>query len=209
MLTRCARRLAILLIVVTALAVRPRPAFACSCVWPPPDPPAAFAQYTAVFSGQVTGIADTGSIPFLSQLRQWLGLHLPYGRSVVFRVIDSWKGVATRTVGIRTGYGDADCGYAFAIGAQYLVYAFQGSMYAPQGQAELETGICTRTAEIALATPDLTYLQTQPKLALAPAKSGLLPVYAGLAVVLVALLSISAWWFRRKRASAENPKPNS
>ncbi|MEK7324929.1 MAG: hypothetical protein AAB217_06690, partial [Chloroflexota bacterium] len=129
-------------ILLASLLAQPRPASACSCI-PPDPPPVAFTNAHAVFVGSVTAINDPA----------WLARTFPFlpivyssadPVAVNFQVSDSWKGVTTTTVVIRTAVSGASCGYTFNVGRQYVVYAYQYS-------GELETNICTRTSEVALA----------------------------------------------------------
>jgi hypothetical protein len=52
-----------------------------------------------------------------------------------------------------TGLGDADCGYGFRLGGQYLVYAYR------QKDGSLYTGICSRTRPLSEAADDLAYIR--------------------------------------------------
>lgn len=99
--------------------------YACSCVPSSgsldTDVKKAYRDSSAVFSGEVTEIVRRDD----------------YVR-VKVRVEKSWKGRAARTVTIRTGFNDGDCGYQFAKGKKYLIYTFNS----------LQTNLCTRTAEL-------------------------------------------------------------
>lgn len=187
--------------VLVGLFSHPGPAAACSCIMPP-QPSQAFNDAAAVFAGTVTSINNPSQVPLLPQLIDtWASwTHSPaafsfYNRRVTFAVTDSWKGVTTSTVTLKTGQGDADCGYLFARGRQYVVYAydFQG--------AGLETNICTRTSDAGHAAADLNYLNTLPRLPLTPASLAGWPYLAVAALVGAAVLG-SAVWFIRRRAPA-------
>ena len=193
-LKRLFRLLAVVILLALMLA-QPRPASACSCV-PPDPPPVAFTNAHAVFVGGVTAINDP----------TWLARTLPFLPIVYssadpvlanFQVGDSWKGVTTTTVAIRTAVSGASCGYTFDVGKQYVVYAYQYN-------GELETSICTRTSEVALATADLNYLSTLPKLALTPTASSptLFYIVVGLLVAIAVALLIATWLIRRRLAHA-------
>lgn len=186
-------RLLVIGILLASLLAQPKPASACSCALPDP-PPVAFTNAHAVFVGDVTAINDPTWLA-----RTFLFLPIVYSSAdptlVHFQVSDSWKGVTTTTVTIRTAVGGASCGYSFDLGKQYVVYAYQYSR-------ELETNICTRTSEAALATTDLNYLNTLPKLALTPTASSpaiLYVVIASLVAIAIAVL-ITFWLVRRKLA---------
>lgn len=122
----------------------PRAAWACECV-PPPPPAQALSAADAVFEGRVRAVT-TGTFE-TSQ-----GGALP-GREVRLLVLRAWKGAtAGDEVTLRTGMSQADCGFAFAEGSSYLVYARR----LPSG--ELSTNICSRTRASALATEDFAAL---------------------------------------------------
>jgi hypothetical protein len=62
-----------------------------------------------------------------------------YGRVATLRVRRVWKGREAPRIEIITGRGDADCGFHFIAGIDYLVFAKED----PSGA--LHTTICTRT----------------------------------------------------------------
>lgn len=200
------RFLSKLLVLATILAIfaRPTPAWACSCIMPPP-PAQEFADRQAVFVGTVTGSSSNISIPFVTQIQnlwnQWTNSNPPVGPStsdmpkVEFSVQDSWKGVTTTTVAIASSSDSASCGIDFVAGQQYLVYAydFDGT--------GLQTNMCTRTTDIVNASADLTYLNTQPKLTLTSADSPFWPIAIVGTVVLVGLAAAGIYFMRRKPAA--------
>ncbi|MGQ0602736.1 MAG: hypothetical protein ACT4QE_13710 [Anaerolineales bacterium] len=194
--------IAIIAVLLGLIAPPPRTAWACSCAMPG-TPAQEFAQREAVFVGEVTGVRGAVSpsvAPWLFQIsRYFQGYQPPYGRVVSWRVIDSWKGVNTTTVDVQTGYGDADCGYGFQMGQTYLLYAYRGDAQSAVGNG-WGTNICSRTTEIANATTDLLYLQSQPKLALTPAPASFWPlICAGsLALAFGAVAGAFVWLRRRK-----------
>ena len=62
-------------------------------------------------------------------------------------------------VEVATGSGGGDCGYRFAIGKRYLVYARK---WPPSGSG-LTTGICSRTRQIEEADEDIKYPELNPR----------------------------------------------
>lgn len=119
-----------------------RPAAACTCAGSKPVCQT-FWSAAAVFVGQVQSIdalPATGPSLFLS-------------RRVHFRVQERFAGVSDDQVDILTGRGDGDCGYKFAIGSSYLVFANSTTDH------HLATGICDRTKPLAEASGDLEYLR--------------------------------------------------
>jgi hypothetical protein len=187
--TLLTRLLPVFLFVVAWFAV-PAPAWACSCIMPEP-PPNSYAQANAVFAGTVSGISDFQQLPGFGLLVQvWPDAATRfYERRVAFSVSDSWKGVSTTRVTLRTGHGDADCGYPFAVGASYVVYAYES-------EGALGTNICTRTADASAAVDDWNYLNTLPRLPLSPAPSPAL-VGAGLAALAGLAVAVAVWRGRR------------
>jgi hypothetical protein len=67
--------------------------------------------------------------------------YLPHRFAFHFSVSESFRGPAIpgQEIVVYTGAGGGDCGYPFAVGTSYLVYAFTS-------KGELTTGICTPTS---------------------------------------------------------------
>lgn len=116
----------------------------CSCAGPV-SPREQFERSDAVFRGVVVNVSTRRE---RYGPDQWL-----LRRRVVVRVTERWKGAETATVVVRTGMYDADCGYPFERGREYLIYAraFRDS--------QLATGICTRTSRVEQAEEDLRELR--------------------------------------------------
>lgn len=119
----------------------PLPAHACSCVGRP-SPEIALQRSAAVFAGEVLSIKEKRPNPFGDG-------YLDFPIEVTFRVTEVWKGVGTDRLTVRTSM--SSCGFGFAEGMPYLVYA-------NETQNGLVTGLCTRTADLALAADDLAAL---------------------------------------------------
>jgi hypothetical protein len=120
-----------------------RPAFACSCMAPNPVCHS-FWNTGAVFVGEVESITD------LPMVRTSPPAFFLNSRRVHLRVREQFSGAHTEEVDVFTGLGGGDCGYAFAVGTSYLVFANARS------DKNLATGICDRTkplAEAAGASP--------------------------------------------------------
>ncbi len=152
----------------------------------------------AVFVGAVTAINDPA---WLARAFPFLPIAYSSADPVAanFQVADSWKGVTTMTVVIRTAVSGASCGYTFEAGKQYVVYAYHFS-------GVLETNMCTRTNEVALAAADLTYPNPLPKLTLTPTASSpvLFYIVIGLLVAVAIALLIAIWLIRRKLARSSS-----
>ncbi|NTU82106.1 MAG: hypothetical protein HGA45_22460 [Chloroflexales bacterium] len=167
---------------LAALAYQPRPTYACSCT-PPPPPLQARDSATAVFAGTVSGIApaDPGRASVL----------------VTFDVQQIWKGPEGAQLTIATAGSSASCGYEFAQGEQYLVYAV-----AQEGQ--IRTSLCSRTALFASAGEDLAALGTGTPVAPAAGpitsdEMGIpwLPLVVG-GIGLAIVLAVGVSWLRRR-----------
>jgi hypothetical protein len=167
-------RVMVCLNLIIATLALPTRASACSCVRPG-VPAQEFRKFNAVFTGRVLRIVDE-YVPIFSTVDRVLTAigKLPYfwvqagkyvGYQIDFRVNHSWKGVEKTTARVDTGYGMGDCGYPFAVGKDFLVYASY-----PYGIPEnyWVTSICSRNAEISAATEDLRYLSSLPTLPLSP-----------------------------------------
>lgn len=132
-------KLAVTLAVVAFVAaVQPTCVFACTCRRPGP-PQEALTNATAVFSGRVTAIrapADRGG---------------PDPVEVTFAVTQGWKGADQPTVVVDTPGSSASCGVDFVEGEAYLVYA-------SASEGRLQTNLCNRTTQLAMAGEDLAVL---------------------------------------------------
>jgi hypothetical protein len=72
--------------------------------------------------------------------------------SVTISVASIWKGVAEKEVVVTTGTDDGNCGYKFAVGKTYLVYANASGKGAKKA---LSTSSCHRTDLLEKAGEDL------------------------------------------------------
>lgn len=135
--------LLVIVVSIVAQGLVPSNVYACSCAEPLPVQTAANGA-EAVFAGRAV---DTKEIKNLSGY---------VSKAVLFEVSRAWKGGNESQIVIYTGTGGGNCGYHFEPGKQYLVYAYNSSMYGTQEQ--LTTTICNRTTEIAYAQGDLDAL---------------------------------------------------
>jgi hypothetical protein len=88
----------------------------------------ALATADAVFVGRVVSFGDVtgGERAFVSRVAR-------------LTVTEAFTGTTEREVSIFTGIGGGDCGFAFRVGTEYLVYAHR------DGNGRLTTSICART----------------------------------------------------------------
>lgn len=126
-------------------------ASACSCAGTA-APCQAYWEAPVVFAGTVTYSSKVSSY---RKTYQWPR------RQVRFTIDEAFRGVDGVEVDVMTGFSDADCGYGFRLGGQYLVYAYR------QEDGRLTTSICTRTRPLTDAREDLAYIR-----GLATAKTG-------------------------------------
>ncbi len=120
----------VILIAVTAWVYTPS-VFACPCP-EKPDPLTALKQSVAVFSGQVLNIDEEGDLSPKTGTRM---------RKVAFSVDRAWKGIERIVIKIHTEKDSVACGYAFATGNTYLVYA-----HGEKGN--LQVSLCSRTQKL-------------------------------------------------------------
>ena len=93
----------------------------------------------AVFTGEVTKLEPNTATKFA-------------GVAVTLRVHKVWKGDVGEQVEVHTAGSSAACGYGFAIGETYLVYA-------SRDEADpMRVSLCSRTAPLADAKEDLDFL---------------------------------------------------
>jgi hypothetical protein len=71
-----------------------------------------------------------------------------HGRVATLRVRTVWKGPKVTRIEVATGGGDADCGFHFIVGIDYLVFAREDI------SGTLHTTICTRTKQASGETVD-------------------------------------------------------
>lgn len=122
------------------LFLTPWPASACSCLGPRSDEPcAAYQAAEVVFAGKVTGISEEKGND------SW-----PH-KVVHFEILEGFVGITRGTVDVRTGMSSSDCGYPFAAGQSYFVYAGR------EENGELWAGGCLIVKTLAEAHTDLAY----------------------------------------------------
>lgn len=126
----------------------PRAAAACSCRGAGSRPCATYWEATAVFAGLVTGVGESrvrhsgseSTAPF-------------YYRLARLTVVESFRGDTGRTVEVLTGRSGHDCGYDFAVGRRYFVYAEPGR------ENRLYTSVCAGTKPLEEAGADLSFIR--------------------------------------------------
>jgi hypothetical protein len=174
-------RLLPILLAAIGLLAWPKPALACTCGLQY-GPQGSFAQADAVFAATVMGITDLSWVTSLNPVGMFPAqLHPLLYRRATMAVEQSWKGVSSTEVALRT------CGIDFAVGGQYLVYAYQG-------RQSLETDPCTRTQLLADARADMAYLQTRPQIRLSSPPPLALLVTAGIVLMAVGLAAGAVIW---------------
>lgn len=141
-------RRALFVLSLLVVALSGARASACGCMGKG-TPCEAFGDAAAVFVGTVTSV-EGGS------RRQKPDGELDFKpRLVRFAVEQSFLGGAGAETEVATGLGGMDCGYPFAKGATYLVYAYKTG----EKDERLYTSTCSRTAPVARADEDLAYLR--------------------------------------------------
>jgi len=145
--------LAVILLLSSAPFLQPNIAHACSCV-ADTSQEEDFENAEAVFIGRVLSIEEHRG--FAQQLLRTLPFieRRPSYRTITFHVTERWKGIDANLVTAATGFGGGDCGYYFAEGETYLVYAHDGDFYGEK----LATGICSRTEVLRHADEEITAL---------------------------------------------------
>jgi hypothetical protein len=125
---------------VLQAALHATPAHACKCA-PPPSVSDALHAATAVFEGRVTAISEEPAQDGQPSQRWVVHLH----------TVRAWKGVEVEDLVVLTAKDSAACGYPFANGESYLVYA--------EGEpSQLSVATCGRTMPIVQAEADLAAL---------------------------------------------------
>jgi hypothetical protein len=137
----CSKYVALACLCLAAVFALPSTADACSCIGGTPLCES-FWKTPVVFSGEVLAIANSDPAD---------PSRLSAQRRVRFRIDRAYRGTVSGEVDVYTGLGGGDCGFNFARGQKYLVFAgtFQG---------RLNTGICSPTKRLADAAIELAYL---------------------------------------------------
>lgn len=158
---------------------------ACSCIAPAP-PAASLEAADAVFAGRVLSVDAGPDLPVTSSADPVL---------VRIAATRSWKGDATAMTTVVTARSSASCGFGFAEGAEYLVYARHDD------DGILQVSLCSRTAPLAAAQDDLVALGPGREIApgSAPATDG--TTLAALVAALLAVGAVAAALVVRVRAS--------
>lgn len=128
-------------LVVVALLAFQSAASACSCFMDASPCSQTWKSGQVVFVGTVKAKTPIQR-PFVVDKHTFMASGFVYR----FLVSEGFRGgaAAGQEVEIETGQGGGDCGYPFAVGASYLVYA-------GQQEDRLQTGICTPTRPAAMA----------------------------------------------------------
>ncbi len=135
--TRSEMRLFFVLLIGLASFAQTSEARACSCM--KISPSEALSSAYAVFTGQVTKIEPNTATGF-------------GGIEITLRVKKLWKGTLDEQVEVHTAGNSAACGYGFAKGETYLVYA-------ERDEADpMRVSLCSRTSLVANAQEDLDFL---------------------------------------------------
>ena len=120
----------------------PEIAYACSCIQPG-TPLEELEKFSAVFAGKVVSIEhsyDPDAETVTLEDRTTVG----------FDVSTVWKGTVHEDMYITTPPTGGSCGFTFAEGVEYIVYAHESAY--PEGGYTV--GLCSRTAFLALAQED-------------------------------------------------------
>lgn len=144
------------------------PLFACSCGGPG-TPCSAAGSAAAVFTGTVLAVTDPAgprpvviSSPVPPSARRSADFSHAHPRPRPLRVVRlqvrevlNGIGPGQPEVEIATGMGGGDCGFAFQVGVDYVIYAYRNA------EGRLETGICSRTRLLSQAAEDLDYIRAK------------------------------------------------
>ena len=140
-MTHDGRRALVALVLTALVLARGAEARACSCT-PPPSPADALARAAAVFAGRVTKTEDPATGPIRSSMDPI---------TVTHEISTVWKGASGPSVSVTTARDGASCGFTFAKGEEYLVYA-------SAVRAGLHVSLCSRTRRLANAADDVKAL---------------------------------------------------
>ena len=156
-MSRLMTALFVALTVVAAFA--PRTASACSCT-NNLTLQEEFGYAAAVFSGRVLSVVPAGD---------------GFNVIVSMEPIARWKGGLGSAVIVVTPDNEGSCGFTFAVGVEYLVFASQPNF---QGSPTYFTHLCARTSPLE-DNPHVPFLgpPLQPTGALSPTWGGIKTIY--------------------------------
>lgn len=180
--------LMILLILLLAWPARPSIAAECSCS-------NTASADDAVFVGVVTGI-DSPSMYGLLAAQVGALSRIPFGQGITFEVERAWRGVNTNAVSVRNGDING-CGYPFARGERYLVYASRAA------DGYLQTDVCQSTAPLAAAQAQLDMLSDEPT---TPLRDVSVLRFLSRLPIFGVLLLLIYWWTFMVRAIRRSPQ---
>jgi hypothetical protein len=145
------RSLVIVAVSVVCLLLSARATLACSCIAGRPACQG-FWQTEGVFDGTVVSIEPT-----TRQLDVGVGDRtISVGeRLVKLDVRQSWKGVDTGSIEVVTGTGGGDCGFGFAVGERYLVFAMRRQL-----DGRLYVSICGFTERFSASSDTARFLES-------------------------------------------------
>lgn len=123
------RSLVVVVLAFSTVAAAAAPCAACSCIQQTPKEQAESAD--VVFTGVVKEIVGADPDD---------GVEGDDELTVRFRVKRAYKGQVQRFTRVRTNESDAACGYPFAEGRKYTVFAWRD-------EGKLFTGLCTGTTQ--------------------------------------------------------------
>jgi len=135
--SRITAALALAAVLLAVSAQLPSLAHACSCM--PQNTRDALEGAVAVFEGHVVEVQPPPETDGTGQF------------TVRMKVVRAWKGIESEEAVVTTPANSATCGYNFAAGTSYLVYA--GAI-----DGKLDVSLCSRTQPIAAAGEDLEAL---------------------------------------------------
>ena len=153
--TASLRGIALLVVLIALLGVMAAPArtvYACTCI--PGEPPGvALRRAAVVFAGRAVTVGNAGRRLVFSGAFPFVQL-VPPGFGPVkttFEVSRVWKGPENGRLTIEAAADDGMCGFRFAQGEEYVVYAFSDG-------SGLSTNSCSRTRALDAAGEDLPAL---------------------------------------------------
>lgn len=121
---------AVALVLSLALLIEAKPVWSCSCA--PADPAAHYREADAVFIGSMESAAPLRSGPMRSSAD-------PIAYTIAVESVQ--KGRVSETVVVQSAASGASCGFTFAKGPRYQIYAtFEDGVY--------HTHLCSATAPV-------------------------------------------------------------
>jgi len=118
----------------------------CTCIWEPLE-----------FEDEIADVVFTGKVKKIKKI-QYKDSN-DYGVFVKLKLIEPLKGKTKKTIIIKTGFGNGDCGFHFEKGKKYFIVSYYSSMFNKREIESLQTDNCLSTGLISNREKEIDYFR--------------------------------------------------